>query len=183
MFKKALLVTSLVSVSLSAMADGSGWINDYAGVALGSATSPNPGIGNNANANVGEVGSEYRVFAGHEFTQNFGIETQYNHYHGFGGNMADGSAHSFDLLGTGTYYFDRANTIGLVGKAGFNYSTVGSYGLTNGGFGWVYGAGLRYNVSRQFDIRADYQRDQLGYANNYFSNAENTYTIGAAYHF
>lgn len=115
------------------MADGSGWINDYAGVALGSATSPNPGIGNNANANVGEVGSEYRVFAGHEFTQNFGIETQYNHYHGFGGNVADGSAHSFDLLGTGTYYFDRANTIGLVGKAGFNYATVGSYGLTNGG--------------------------------------------------
>ena len=94
-----------------------------------------------------------------------GYEMGYNHFPSANGV----SIYSISVTGFDTLYFDNANTIGLMGVLGGNYSNASGYaGSSVSGVAFSFGAGLRYNITNNIDARLMYVRNDLA-NNTYYS--------------
>ena len=168
--KQLSLAAILSLAAASAMADMSAAQDTYVGGDLGRANST--GIGNS--------GTAYGAFVGHEWDKSFGVEMGYNHFPSTNGV----SIYSISVMGFDTLYFDNANTVGVMGMMGGNYSNTSGYaGYGVSGIAFSFGAGLRYNITNNIDARLLYVRNDLANNSYYSQNAENLITLGAAYHF
>ena len=168
--KQLSLAAILSLAAASAMADMSQSQDTYVGGDLGRANST--GIGNS--------GTAYGAFVGHEWNKEFGAELGYNHFPSANGV----SIYSISVTGFETLYFDSAKTIGVMGVLGGNYSNASGYaGSSVSGVALSFGAGLRYNITNNIDARLLYVRNDLANNTYYSQNAENLITLGAAWHF
>ncbi|WP_297479270.1 outer membrane beta-barrel protein [Ferrovum sp.] len=168
---KQLTLAAIMSLAAaSAMADMSAPTDTYVGGDLGRANA----IG------IGNSGTAYGAFIGHEWNKEFGVELGYNHFPSANGV----SIYSISVTGFDTLYFDNAKTIGAVGVLGGNYSNASGYaGSSVSGVALSFGAGLRYNVTNNIETRLMYVRNDLANNTYYSQNAENLITLGVAYHF
>lgn len=149
----------------------------YVGAQVGGAT-----WSNSALSSTYEMGSTYGAYAGYDINKFIAIEAGYNQF--AKGDMAAAlSGHVFDLDGVGTYYLNSAKTFGLLGRVGLNYAPSGIMGSTgSSNIGFDVGAGLRYNVLANLDLRLQYEHMDIRSFNG-SDLSEDLFTLGAAYHF
>jgi hypothetical protein len=168
--KQLTLAAVLSLAAASSMADMNAATDTYVGGDLGRANST--GIGNS--------GTAFGAFVGHEWNKEYGVELGYNHFPSANGV----SIYSISVTGFDTLYFDNAKTIGAIGVLGGNYSNASGYaGSSMSGVAASFGAGLRYNINSNIDARLMYIRNDLANNSYYSQNAENLITLGAAWHF
>lgn len=131
-------------------------------------------------------GTGFKLFTGTRFNNMLGAELSYLHLGDVElGGGDDSRAHGINLsLIAGA---PLTQSISVNGKLGTTYgwTRIGGPGATGGGerddFGLSYGAGLNFNITRQVDVRVDWDRHRFEFTRG--NNDVDLLSIGLQYRF
>lgn len=141
-------------------------------------------------ANIDDSATGYKVFLGYDFNKNWGVELGYADlgkydFRGTASNVTvtgDADVTAYYLAAVGTYPIN--NDFAVFGKLGVQVQDI-SASATSGAVrasasgnetNVLYGLGLKYNFTKQFSVRAEWERFESDSAIDLFS-------IGVAFKF
>ena len=126
-----------------------------------------------------------KLFTGGQFSRVFGVELSYV-------NLGEADRNGGDVRGQGLNlsllaHLPITDQFKVFGKVGTIYSytrTRAASGFPSGhddGFGWSYGAGLQYDINRNWAVRGDWDRYRLEYVDR--NDPADFYSVGVVYKF
>jgi OOP family OmpA-OmpF porin len=187
------LSVAAIGVSSAANAQDAGF---YVGGSIGRSDTNND-VGSLAALGVVVTGNDerdtgWKVFGGYQITKNWGVELSYVDFGNFGitGRLgatpvtADAKVSGIALAAVGTLPLN--DSFSLFAKLGGVYGTVKSSAVAGTAFvsdkdrttDWTAGIGVKFNVNKNFAIRAEAERYEFSSNGN-----ANLYTIGAQFKF
>jgi OmpA-OmpF porin, OOP family len=164
MKSKKALVAALIGVSAAVAAPAAfaqargaaadaGW---YAGGSLGQSTADCKVSGGSCD----DKDTAWKIFGGYQINRNFGVELGYADLGKItvsaGGSSLSVETTSWDLVGVGS--FPMANQFSIYGKLGFNRTETKAGSAKDNGTDLTFGAGVRYDFSRNLGVRGEWQR-------------------------
>jgi OOP family OmpA-OmpF porin len=170
----------------------------YVGGAIGQADMKQGCDGLPAGLNCDKKDTGWKAFAGYQFTQNWGIEGEYVDFGKTKANgtflglptSADVKVNGWGLVGTGT--LPLSPKFDLFGKLGVFWANVDSHASVGGGSASVsghsaketFGAGARWNFSKNWSARLEWERfSKVGDSNTTGTSDVDFFSVGLAYKF
>jgi OmpA-OmpF porin, OOP family len=126
-----------------------------------------------------------KLFTGGQINNYLGLELSYVHFGEADPGNVDLKAQGLNLSVLG--HLPISNQFKVFGKLGTIYAftrTRAPAGRPSGhhdGFGWSFGAGLQYDINRNWAVRGDWDRYRLKFAGQ--RNYSDFYSVGAVYKF
>jgi len=147
---RACLLVACASAFVSAPASAQWYVGAGAGSAQAKLGASGAVSGNDS------YKSSAKVFAGYQFSPNWGMEGQYVYLGKFDTNTGSYKPESWGLAGTGTV--PLSNKFYLMGKLGaaFNRTSGGNLGGSNK-TDLLAGVGVGYNINANWGVRAEYE--------------------------
>lgn len=120
-------------------------------------------------------GDAYQLYAGADWSPNFGVEFGATDF----GHSGDRDAYGFHLSAVGRMPLTEAFT--LFGKLGAMYSRTDQAGAKDDHWGETYGLGVDFNFTPQLTAVLEYDRARLRFAGN--RDHVNTTMVGLKYRY
>ena len=163
-FVTAALLAGAYFVSVPALAQDAGW---YVGASVGQSKAKDVCSGLPAGVSCDDKDTAYGIFGGYQFNKYFGAELGYTD---LGKAEASGlglketiKVKGFELLGVGTFPINPQFEV--YGKLGFfrwdlndSCPSCGVADTNETGTDLTYGLGVKYNFTKNWGVRAQYQR-------------------------
>ena len=187
-FTKLTVITALLAATNAPLAASAQDAGVYLGGSLGRSTTNNDLAGATAITSNDEKGDGWKLFGGYQINKNFGVEATYVDMGNFGASGRIGvvpftfsaKANGYALAAVGT--LPVSASFDLFAKVGVVFSKVKSSGTAGAVFvgsndretDWTAGIGVKYNVNKNFAIRAEAERYERNNRPNAANRAEET---------
>ena len=189
--KKSMIVATLTAGFMSVPAFAGSWVdNVYVSADIGSgtfSTSNYAKLGGQTGASSPTATTE-RLAVGYTFNPYLAVEAGYTNcnsatavfYGPLAGAPASIDGDSTQLAAVGTYPFN--DKFAVFAKLGAAYDSVSSVGSTANGTNLMYGAGVKYNLTANWGVHAEY--DDLGKTSFGIGNIDlQMASVGVSYNF